>query len=94
VARRKGSVKTGGRVAGVPNKLNGDVRAMILAALDGAGGVDYLQEQVQKNPGPFMALVGKVLPTQLTGAGGGAIRIIIETGVPREPDTGATREPD
>lgn len=61
----KGQPKTGGRTKGRPNKLTADVKGMILAALDKAGGVDYLLEQSQKNPAAFMTLVGKVLPTTL-----------------------------
>lgn len=40
---------------------------MILGALDDAGGQAYLARQAEENPGPFMALVGKVLPTQISG---------------------------
>ena len=40
---------------------------MILGALNDAGGQKYLAEQAKENPGPFMALVGKVLPTTLAG---------------------------
>lgn len=62
---RGGKRPGSGRKLGVPNKLHGDIKAMILAALDAAGGAAYLLEQAHKNPGPFMALVGKILPTQL-----------------------------
>lgn len=31
-----------GRPKGSPNKITADVKAMVLAALDKAGGVDYL----------------------------------------------------
>jgi len=58
--------KTGGRVAGTPNKFNSDLRGMIMTALDQAGGVDYLAQRAIDTPGPFLALVGKVLPSQLT----------------------------
>jgi hypothetical protein len=40
---------------------------MILAALDRAGGEDYLVEQATANPRAFLSLVGRVLPTQVTG---------------------------
>jgi hypothetical protein len=40
---------------------------MILGALDAAGGQDYLKRQAIENPGPFLTLVGKVLPTTLAG---------------------------
>lgn len=66
-----------GRKAGVPNKTTALLKDMILKALDGAGGVEYLQRQADENPGPFLTLVGKVLPMQVTGEDGGALQIII-----------------
>ena len=62
-----------GRKPGSLNKLSGDVKAMILAALDAAGGAEYLFRQAKQNPVAFMSLLGKLLPTQLTGKDGGAI---------------------
>jgi len=59
--------KTGGRTAGTPNKVTGEVKEMILAALAGAGGVEYLKARAVDTPGPFLALVGKVLPLQVQG---------------------------
>lgn len=76
--RPKGIAKTGGRQKGVSNKLTGDVKAMILQALDNAGGANYLTLQASENPAAFMTLVGKVLPMQVTGEGGGAIQAIVE----------------
>lgn len=66
--------KTGGRVAGTPNKLTAELKDMILKALDEAGGVKYLKSTAASNPAAFLSLVGKVLPLQVTGAGGGAIQ--------------------
>jgi len=51
----------------VPNKLNADLRALILGALEDAGGRDYLTQQAMQNPGAFLTLVGKVLPSQMVG---------------------------
>ena len=62
-----GAPKTGGRQAGTPNKLSADVRAMILAALERAGGEDYLVQQASANPRAFLSLLGRILPTQVTG---------------------------
>jgi hypothetical protein len=59
--------KTGGRTKGTPNKVTKALRDMILGALDEAGGQEYLTRQAGQNPTAFMALLGKVLPTQLTG---------------------------
>lgn len=68
--KKPGSPKTGGRKKGTPNKLTADVKGMILEALDKAGGVDYLLLQSESNPTAFLTLVGKVLPKEMTGAGG------------------------
>ncbi len=60
--------RIGGRKKGVPNKVTADLKAMILAALDDAGGQRYLLTQARKkNPAPFLALIAKVLPLQITG---------------------------
>jgi len=57
---------------------------MILGALDKAGGLDYLAERAVDTPAAFMALVGKVLPLTIQGAGpGGAILV---SGVRRNED--------
>ena len=52
---------------GTPNKVTGEVKEMILQALAGAGGVEYLKARAKDTPGPFLALVGKVLPLQVQG---------------------------
>lgn len=57
-----------GRPKGVPNKATALLKDAILQAAERAGGeggmVEYLTQQAQDNPGPFMALLGKVLPIQ------------------------------
>ena len=43
-----------------------------------AAGVDtarYKIEQAEKNPSAFMSLLGRILPTQLTGDGGGPVEV-------------------
>jgi hypothetical protein len=70
--------KTGGRQKGTPNKLTGNLKEQILEAASRAGNGDiaaYLEAQAKANPGPFMALLGKVLPMQVTGEDGGAIQL-------------------
>lgn len=64
-----------GRPKGVPNKTTTKVKEAILAALDKAGGVDYLARQADENPSAFLTLVGKVLPLQVTGEDGAPIQI-------------------
>lgn len=57
----------GGSRKGIPNKINGDIKAMILEALSHAGGAEYLYMHALDNPKAFLALVGKVLPMTLAG---------------------------
>ena len=62
-----------GRKKGTPNKTTALLKDAILKAAEGAGGGDlvkYLQRQADENPGPFLALLGKVLPLQVTGENG------------------------
>ncbi len=61
-----------GRPKGVPNKTTAFLKDAILRAAEAAGAqygpdgmVSYLQAQAERNPGPFMALLGKVLPMQI-----------------------------
>ena len=75
-----------GRVAGTPNKITADLKAMILGALSDAGGQKYLAQQALANPSAFLTLIGKVLPLQVTGEGGGPV--LISTGVARAADNG------
>ena len=56
-----------GRKKGTPNKVTKALKDMILGALDGLGGQEYLTRQGEENPVAFMALLGKVLPTTLAG---------------------------
>lgn len=74
---RIGEGKPGpGRPKGVPNKTTTLLKDAILQAATDAGGgdiVEYLKKQAVDHPGPFLALVGKVLPMQVTGEGGGAL---------------------
>ena len=100
--------RRGGRKKGTPNKFTGALKDMILKALDQAdegGAVAYLVKQARKeNSAPFMALVGKVLPLQVAGEGGGPLGVyvvswkdaealpenatVLSTGVPRSAPHG------
>lgn len=59
--------KTGGRQKGSGNKNTKALKEMILGALSQAGGEQYLLTQARENPGPFLTLIGKVLPTTIAG---------------------------
>lgn len=70
-----------GRAKGTPNKTTALLKDAILKAADQAGGkeklVGYLRRQAAENPGPFLALLGKVLPMQVTGEGGGPLSVAV-----------------
>ena len=64
-----------GRVKGTPNKTTAILKDAILMAGTNAGNkigsnglVSYLEAQAEANPGPFMSLLGKVLPLQIAGS--------------------------
>ena len=74
-AFKKGEKRPGqGRPKGQLNKSTALIREMVAQALHEVGGVAYLASVAQSNPGPFLALVGKVLPIQVTGEDGGAVQ--------------------
>jgi hypothetical protein len=71
-----------GRPKGLPNKTTALLKDAILKAAEQAGNkvgndglVSYLEVQAIENPGPFLSLLGKVLPMQVTGEGGGHILV-------------------
>jgi hypothetical protein len=67
-----------GRPKGSPNKVSALLKDAILMAADDAdeeGLVGYLRHQAIANPVAFMALLGKVLPLQLTGQGSGPLEV-------------------
>ena len=72
-----------GRPKGVPNKTTTLLKdALLLAATEAGDGdmVAYLVKQAKENPGPFMGLLGKVLPMQLTGENGKDLVINVTVG--------------
>jgi hypothetical protein len=80
-AFKKGQKPGPGRPKGLQNKTNAALKDMILEALSEAheeGGVAYLKDQATKNPTAFLSLVGKILPMQVTGEGGGSVKIQVE----------------
>ena len=63
-----------GRKRGVSNVLTSELRSMIVTALGNVGGVQYLELQAKQNPAAFLALLGKVLPREVSGPDGAPIR--------------------
>ncbi|MEM8794090.1 MAG: DUF5681 domain-containing protein [Pseudomonadota bacterium] len=92
-----------GRPKGVPNKSTALLKDAILKAAQEAGGggeeglVTYLKQQATENPGPFMTLLGKVLPHQLTGPDdhdNGPSQVVFKVVRPNHQGTGAPQKLD
>lgn len=68
-AKRRPPAAGKGRPKGSVNKATKELKDMILSALDGAGGVEYLVERANdpRTASAFIALVGKVLPMTIAG---------------------------
>lgn len=62
-----------GRKKGVPNKVTGEIKEMVLVALSNVGGAKYLEKQAHENPTAFLTLVGKVLPLQVNASHSGNV---------------------
>lgn len=73
---RGGKRAGAGRPAGSLDKGNKLIREMVVEALEAAGGVDYLAERAKdpRTASAFLGLIGKVMPVQVTGEDGGAVR--------------------
>ena len=67
----------GGRPKGVRNKLTATVKEAIVEAFNQVGGVNYLVSIAKDDPKTFCALVGKVIPLQVTGEDGKPIEMKI-----------------
>ncbi len=71
-----------GRKKGTPNKTTKLLKDAVLKAAEKAGGkkglIGYLEIQATKNPGPFLALLGKVLPMQITGDADNPLQVIVK----------------
>ena len=81
-----------GRPKGVPNKTTALLKYAILKAAADAGNGDmaaYLKKQAIDNPGPFMSLLGKVLPMQIAGDADNPLQLVhrIERHIVRPTDT-------
>lgn len=79
-----------GRPKGSPNKTTAIIKDAIIQAATNAGDGDmvaYLTQQARLNPGPFMSLLGKVLPMQISGDPDSPIVHVIERRIVRPGDT-------
>ncbi|MET3590555.1 hypothetical protein ABID23_001671 [Bartonella silvatica] len=72
-----------GRIKGVPNKVTRILKEAVVKAAENAGNkigkdglISYLEKQAMECPAAYLALLGKILPLQVTGEDGGAIKMI------------------
>ena len=67
-----------GKPKGATNKVNNDIKSMILEALSNAGGAAYLERKANdpKTAAAFLGLVGKVLPMTLAGDPDAPLKLI------------------
>lgn len=68
-----------GRPKGMANKVTVQAKEALQMAFDGIGGVKALTKWAndEKNKGAFFHLYTKLLPIQITGDGGGPVKIEI-----------------
>src|SRR5688572_20197341 len=78
----------GGRQRGTRNKVHALLKDAILQAATQEGGtaglVGYLRKQARENPAPFMGLLAKVLPLQISGKVAGRVDMVHSAMTPKE----------
>ena len=76
---KKGKEKGPGRPKGTPNKATAQLKEMILTALDGAGGAEYLEARANdpRTASAFLSLIGKVLPMTIANEPGQEFRVSV-----------------
>ena len=55
----------GGSRKGIPNKVTSEVKTMLTEALHELGGKAYLVAKAKSHPAPFLALIGKLIPSEV-----------------------------
>ena len=63
--KKKGNPNPASR-KGKPNKVTLALKEAILKSFEMVGAEDYLAEQAMLNPGPYMALIGKIIPKEVS----------------------------
>lgn len=65
--KRKPPAAGKGRPKGAVNKLTRTIKEAIEISFEKVGGADYLAQMAVEQPVAYMTLLGKVLPTQISG---------------------------
>lgn len=76
MARLKGAPKTGGRIAGTPNKLTVAAKVAFEFAFAGIGGKEALTTWARANQTEFYKLYARLIPSrqELSGSDGGPMK--------------------
>lgn len=79
--------RTGGQVKGRPNKVTQDLRELVRGALAEGGGQAYLVRQADEKPQAFLALLARLIPSEIRADVGSdqPVEIRIVTGFDRGP---------
>jgi hypothetical protein len=85
--------KTGGRTKGTPNKTTQSAKEAIAIAAEQLGGAERLVAWAQEEPQNERVFWGtiypKLLPLQVTGEGGGALKVLVKDYTGRKKDADA-----
>lgn len=77
-----------GRKAGTPNKVTKQLKEQILGALEAKDGQAWFEARMDDQPAAFMALLGKILPSEMTATlqnpDGGPFSITVKFVKPQE----------
>lgn len=66
-----------GRPKGSSNKITRDIKEALSRAFEKVGGEEYLVKVAMEDPRTFCALLGKLMPVQMTGEDGKAIQVSV-----------------
>ena len=67
---------TAGRRKGTPNKITKAFRHAVINVFNRLGGEDHLWRWAKRNPTEFYKIAARLIPTEIVGHDGGAIKII------------------
>jgi hypothetical protein len=68
--------KTGGRVAGTPNKLTQGCKDSILSVFSKLGGIPAMAAWARENQTQFYMLYGRLIPHEVVGPGAGGEHLV------------------
>lgn len=77
-----------GRPKGSRNKITKDIKIAILNAFNEVGGQDYLVKVAQEDPKTFCALIGKIIPHEITGDADNPLSVVTKVILTSDNDGG------